>query len=96
MTTIPASFADTATTSSGIAFGSLIDVARSQRGDTGAEICQACNTINRSSARFCKCCSHKLPAFYASQDSGGQGPQPEARRVIPQRRGDWTSRRSGS
>ena len=36
MTTVPASFADPATTSSVIAFGSLIDLARLQAGDTGA------------------------------------------------------------
>ena len=33
-----------------------------------AEICDACSTINAGSARLCKCCSHKLPAYYAGTD----------------------------
>ncbi|MDM0109797.1 hypothetical protein QTH97_33110 [Variovorax sp. J22R24] len=48
-----------------VAFGSLVDLARLQVGTPSAEICDACNTINMGSARYCKCCSHKLPAFYA-------------------------------
>ena len=50
---------------SDIAFGSIVDLARMQIWSPSAEVCDACNTINASSARFCKCCSHKLPAFYA-------------------------------
>ena len=49
-----------------LAFGSLVDLARLQVGTPSAEICDACNTINIGSARYCKCCSHKLPAFYAA------------------------------
>ena len=55
---------------SGVAFGSLIDIARLQAGTSPAEICEACNTINMGAARQCKCCSHKLPTFYAVRNSG--------------------------
>lgn len=79
-----------------IAFGSLIDLAMLRLGTT-AEICDACNTINLGSARWCKCCSHKLPAFYIAK-----GLKP-ARRQPPRRRsrcrggcGPWTSLPSGS
>jgi hypothetical protein len=73
------------TAASGIAFGSLIDLARIQTGTTSGEICEACNTINMGSARFCKCCSHKLPAFYAARHSGETVLQPKQPRVMPQR-----------
>ena len=61
-----------------VAFGSLVDLARLRTGALQAEICDACNTINKGSARYCKGCSHKLPAFYAergdsSQDGGDSG-----------------------
>ena len=48
-----------------VAFGNLVDLASLQVGTPSAEICDACNTINMGSARYCKCCLHKLPAFYA-------------------------------
>ena len=53
---------------SDIAFGSIVDLARMQMPKPSAEVCDACNTINARSAHFCKCCSHKLPAFYAAGD----------------------------
>lgn len=50
------------------AFGTLFDLARLQAsGWAHADVCDACNTINMGSARLCKCCAHKLPAFYASE-----------------------------
>ncbi len=50
------------------AFGNLIDLARLQTsGWAHAEVCDVCNTINMGSAHLCKCCAHKLPAFYASE-----------------------------
>lgn len=85
MVTIATSLAEPAGTFSGVAFGSLIDLARLQTGSTGAEICQACKTINMDSARFCKCCSHKLPAFYSSGSSGDETPQPKPPRVTSTR-----------
>ena len=69
MTTASVTFAEPADPSSGIAFGSLIDLARLQTGTAEAEICEACSTINMGSARLCKGCSHKLPAFYAARSS---------------------------
>jgi hypothetical protein len=57
----------------GIAFGNLIDLARLQVGTPTVEICNACNTINMGSARHCKCCSHKLPAFYANTKANANG-----------------------
>ncbi|MDM0034740.1 hypothetical protein QTI33_21580 [Variovorax sp. J22P271] len=68
---------DAAVASAPEAFGSLVDLARLQIGTPSAEICDACNTINIGSARHCKCCAHKLPAFYAALE-GAQGPQPKA------------------
>ena len=55
-------------TASPEAFGNLVDFARLQMGSPSAEICDACNTINIGSARHCKCCARKLPAFYAAVD----------------------------
>ena len=53
-----------------VAFGSLLDLARLQVGGASAETCDVCNTINHQHAFVCKCCAHKLPAFYASRDRG--------------------------
>ena len=53
--------------SSDSAFGNLIDLARLHAGGANAvSFCESCNTINKGSARLCKCCAYKLPAFYAS------------------------------
>ena len=50
------------------AFGNLIDLARLQTSWWAhAEVCDVCHTINLGSAHLCKCCAHKLPAFYASE-----------------------------
>ncbi len=62
------------TSSRGIAFGTLLDLARLQVGDPSTEICDACNTINMGSARNCKCCSRKLPAFYGTTGDIEKGP----------------------
>ena len=51
---------------SDVAFGSLIDLALLRTGAASGEVCEACNTINLGAARFCKGCSHRLPAFYAA------------------------------
>ena len=48
-----------------VTFASLVDLARIQFG-AAVEICDACNTVNLGAARYCKGCSHKLPAYYAS------------------------------
>ncbi len=65
MTTAAISSVESPGRSPDIAFGSIVDLARMQIGSPSAEVCDACSTINARSARFCKCCSHKLPAFYA-------------------------------
>ena len=52
---------------SDVAFGNLIDLAMLRTGAVSVEVCEACNTINLGAARFCKGCSHKLPAFYREQ-----------------------------
>ncbi|RST47360.1 hypothetical protein [Variovorax sp. MHTC-1] len=80
-----ASLANSAGNTSGVAFGNLVDLARLQVGSTSAVICEACSTINVGSALFCRCCSHKLPAFHATSAPGEQVPQPKAPRVIPDR-----------
>jgi hypothetical protein len=56
------------------AFGSLVDLARLQIGSPSAEICDACNTINIGSARSCKCCAHRLPAFYTAWEGVKKAP----------------------
>jgi len=56
--------------SDAVAFGNLADLARLQVGTAPVEICDACSTINGGSARYCKRCSHKLPAFYAATEDG--------------------------
>jgi hypothetical protein len=81
--------ADPAAASSGVAFGSLIDFARLQMGTGSAEICEACSTINMGSARFCKGCSHKLPAFYAERDAGSTMPNFTPSSVAPGRGWTW-------
>lgn len=58
------SFPGPARESTADAFGSLIDLARLKTGWAHAEVCEHCNTINMGAVRLCKCCAHKLPAFY--------------------------------
>lgn len=70
---------------SGVAFGNLIDLARVQTGDANGEICEACSTINLGSARFCKGCAHKLPAYYSTMDADETAPQHEELREAPTR-----------
>lgn len=77
MTTAAISSVESPGRSPDIAFGSIVDLARIQIWSPSAEVCDACNTINARSARFCKCCSHKLPAFYAA----GNGPKRMRRTV---------------
>ena len=55
-----------ASASADIAFGNLIDLAMLRTGAVSAEVCEACSTINLGSARLCKGCNHKLPAYYAA------------------------------
>lgn len=52
------------------AFASLIDLVRLRAGASSAEVCDACSTINIGSARYCKCCSHKLTGFYLAKEPG--------------------------
>lgn len=66
---------DSRGTSSSIAFGSLVDLARLQVGNPSSEICDVCNTINMESARYCKSCSHKLPAFYTANEGTSVRPE---------------------
>lgn len=66
-----ASYSYTPTTQPAVAFGTLVDLARLRLGISSVEICDACNTINIGSPRYCKGCWHKLPAFYV--DTGGPG-----------------------
>ena len=66
MSTVAAPYHESLVASPSDAFGSLVDLARMQMGNPSAEICDACNTINIGSAHHCKCCAHKLPAFYAA------------------------------
>lgn len=81
-----------------VAFGDLIDFARYRRSRSTADVCDACNTINPASANFCKGCSGKMPAFYAS--TGDQSAdRPVGQRTAAAVRwfrglapvGDWTA-----
>ena len=66
------------TSPSATAFATLVDLARLRFGASSSEICDVCNTINIGSPRFCKGCSHKLPAFYArTQDDAEAAPLPK-------------------
>ena len=80
---------DSATIPADVAYASLFDLARLRAGAETAEICEACNTINIGFARFCKGCSHKLPAFYAAMrpDDG----EPPARKLpaLPEPARTW-------
>ena len=49
------------------ASASLIDLVRLRFGAPSMDICDVCHTVNLNSARLCKCCAHKLPAFHASE-----------------------------
>jgi hypothetical protein len=55
----------------GVAFASWLDLAQMRIGDVPAEACDACNTVNLRHTRLCRCCAHKLPAFYGSRHEGG-------------------------
>ncbi|MBO9512639.1 MAG: hypothetical protein J7549_00865 [Variovorax sp.] len=52
-----------------VAFGGVFDLMRSpNRAAQRAEICEACRTLNRRGACYCKACMHKLPAYYVSEN----------------------------
>jgi len=75
------------TSGSAIAFGDLLDLAP-WRSQSPRSVCEACQTINLGSRRYCKGCTGKLPAYYAtngptaSQPTNTQGGSPlQARRV---------------
>jgi hypothetical protein len=74
---------------SDVAFGSLIDLAMVRTGAVSVEVCEACSTINLGAARFCKGCSHKLPAFYRDQPAGEPATVPVGESPVSQKRG-WT------
>ena len=81
MSTVSVTFVEPADSPSGVAFGSLIDLARMQTGTTSVEISEACSTIKLGSARLCKGCSHKLPTFYANESPGEPMPSAKQPRV---------------
>ncbi|OUM00583.1 hypothetical protein [Variovorax sp. JS1663] len=72
----------TASSSGEIAFGNLIDLAMLRTGAVSAEVCEACSTINLGSARLCKGCSHKLPAYYAGEPNDTVPTKAGARPVV--------------
>jgi hypothetical protein len=59
------------------AFATLLDLARLRAGAGRGEVCEVCSTINMGSAWQCKCCAHKLSAFYAAANT----PAPATRRA---------------
>ena len=73
---------------SDVAFGNLIDLAMLRTGAVSVEVCEACNTINLGAARFCKGCSHKLPAFYGATPAGEPSAPPDGWSAA--RRRGWT------
>ncbi|MEJ8855557.1 hypothetical protein WKW79_13310 [Variovorax robiniae] len=73
------------TSTPGIAFGDLLDLAR-WGSRAPRSVCEACQTINLASRRYCKGCTGKLPAYYATSEppsASAQGPVPIKARRIP-------------
>jgi hypothetical protein len=68
MTAAAIPFSDRPGPAAGVAFGSLLDLARFHGEPAEGEVCEACQTINARHARFCKGCDGKLPAYFASVD----------------------------
>lgn len=58
------------------AFGGLVDLCRIffQPGRSMPVVCSECQTINRFSAKVCKGCDGKLPAFYTAGDPHAMAP----------------------
>jgi hypothetical protein len=86
MTAVESLAVEAAPAPSGTAFGSLIDLVRLRIGTGSAEVCDACNTINIGSARYCKCCSHKLAGFYVAKGLGTMPAPQWDGLAVPQRR----------
>ena len=74
---------------SDVAFGSLIDLAMVRTGAVSVEVCEACSTINLGGARFCKGCSHKLPAFYGERPASETAMPPSKPHVAHKRGWTW-------
>jgi hypothetical protein len=56
------------TSAPAIAFGDLLDLAR-WRSQSPRSVCEACQTINLGSRRYCKGCTGRLPAYYATSEN---------------------------
>ncbi len=58
------------------AFGGLVDLCKIffQLGRSMPVVCAECQTINRFSAKVCKGCDGKLPAFYTASDPHAMAP----------------------
>jgi len=65
-----------------VAFGNLVDLARFRFETASAEICEVCNTINFGRLHYCKCCSHKMPAFYAACEAEEEPKLPRQRMAL--------------
>ena len=99
--TLPASFITPPRPPSSAAFGGVIELSQLWMGtdeDSGPVVCISCRTINRASAKVCKGCDGRLPAFYAAGGGSDAGeappsgdapvraeplPTPRARAVFP-------------
>ena len=55
-----------------VPFCGVLDVVRLllRTGNSSAEVCEVCQTINLDSVHFCKCCDAKMPAYYAALSTG--------------------------
>ncbi|MET0541860.1 MAG: hypothetical protein ABWZ88_08895 [Variovorax sp.] len=74
------------TSAPSIAFGDLLDLA-SWRSRSPRSVCEACQTINPGSRRYCKGCTGKLPAYYATgQRAAAQGGSTPGHALIHARR----------
>ncbi|WP_218509186.1 hypothetical protein [Variovorax sp. dw_308] len=56
------------TSAPAIAFGDVLDLAR-WRSRSPRSVCEACQTINLGSRRYCKGCTGRLPAYYTTSEN---------------------------
>jgi hypothetical protein len=84
---IPTSFVTPPASTPSQAFGGVLELSQllmTTSNDSKPVVCTECRTINLASAKLCKGCDGKLPAYYAASDAGGDTtPDPKVSRAEP-------------